>query len=89
MRTDQRLLVNRLNSLCPVMPYGGGSAPLVLAALAGVVHYPWLPVGSAPQPHQRGRLLSGPACAFTNRDYVGWLLAHKEHSRLMTSGGQP
>ena len=24
--------------LCPVMPYSGSSAPLVLAALAGVVH---------------------------------------------------
>ena len=42
MRTDQRLSVNRLKSAVPsfyVMPYGGHrSTPLVLAALAGVVH---------------------------------------------------
>jgi hypothetical protein len=42
MRADQWLLVNLLNSARPrfyVMPYGGHwSAPLMLAALAGVVH---------------------------------------------------
>ena len=42
MRVDQRLMVNRLNSAVPrfyVMRYSGHrSTPLVLAALAGVVH---------------------------------------------------